>query len=101
MFKSCLNRGFTLKFENNLTISVQFGTGNYCSRRNFHGRFGDELKTPIIDSVTAEIAIWDKENKWFNFGSDEVKGYVTTDEVAKWIAKVQKAKDLKSIRRIK
>jgi hypothetical protein len=99
MIKSTLNRGFQITFDNGLTISVQFGTGNYCSRRNYDGKYADELKAEIIQSFSAEIAIWDKTGKWFNFGHDTVKGWCEADEVAKWIIKTQKAKSLKSLRK--
>ena len=35
MLVSTLNKGFQLTFENGLTISVQFGSGNYCERNGF------------------------------------------------------------------
>ena len=91
MFKSTRNRGFHMTFQNGMTISVQFGHTNYCSRRNDHPydstKFEemDEMRQLIIESNTAEIAIWNTEGKWFNFGSDTVKGWVDTDEVATWI----------------
>lgn len=55
--------GFKMTFENGNTISVQFGWGNYCENRG-------ESKPGCVN---AEIAIWDSENKWFDFGSDSVK----------------------------
>lgn len=67
--------GFKMTFENGNTISVQFGWGNYCENRG-------ESKPGCVN---AEIAIWDSENKWFDFGSDSVKGWCTPDEVAEWI----------------
>lgn len=87
MFKSTHNHGFQMTFKNGLTISVQFGTVNYCERRNLTTSYrGDmDAATPIISSSDAEIAIWDKEQVWFDFGSDIVKGWVTADEVAHWI----------------
>jgi hypothetical protein len=67
--------GFTMIFSNGNTISVQFGFGNYCE--NTH-------ESKMISS-DAEIAIWDKHGHWYNFGSDDVKGHCSADEVAKWI----------------
>ena len=69
--------GFTMTFANGYTISVQFGIGNYCSRN-------DDDK-----AVSAEIAIWDKDNTWYNFGDDLVKGYCSTDEIVSWMRKVK------------
>lgn len=97
MFKTTYNRGFSMTFENGLTISVQFGTGNYCERRSFHGDISDDLKTPSVQSETAEIAIWDGSNTWFDFGSDKVKGYCSAAEVANWIGRVQNATSIKNI----
>lgn len=67
--------GFQLTFENGNTISVQFGFGNYCENK-FTGQ--KECKN-------AEIAIWNKDDRWYSFECDQVKGYCTTDEVADWI----------------
>ncbi len=70
-------KGFTMEFENGNTISVQFGRGNYCVNQN-----DSEGKHYSAD---AEIAIWNSENKWYDFGADTVRGWCTPDEVAKWI----------------
>ena len=96
MFKSTLNKGFQITFNNGLTISVQFGSGNYCTNRNetFNG-----LSRDVITSQSAEIAIWDKDGKWFDFGPDTVKGYCSPDEVAKWVNRVSRAKSLKYMRK--
>lgn len=95
MLKITQNHGFQLTFSNNLTISVQFGTNNYCERKNYHALgHATEMKKDIITSANAEIAIWDKNNKWFDFGSDQVKGYLNSNEIADWIEKVSKATDI-------
>jgi len=83
-------KGFTLKFDNNLTISVQFGQGNYCSQKNNAIRH-------LHQSKDAEIAIWDEFDKWFSFGYDNVKGHVLADEVANWIIATKQATDIFSI----
>jgi len=85
MFKTNQNKGFTMTFKNGITISVQFGAGNYCERRNLIAPIQGEMKMNMVESKTAEIAIWDKEGAWFSFGHDTVKGWVNTDEVATWI----------------
>ena len=96
MFTSTFNRGFQMTFNNGLTISVQFGTGNYCERRNMTTSYRGDMDgaTPIIKSGTAEIAIWNTEQVWFNFGSDTVKGWCDTDEVAHWISLTQTVCDI-------
>jgi hypothetical protein len=99
MIKSTLNRGFMLTFLNGLTISVQFGSGNYCENRSLTLPYEHELKQHITKSNSAEIAIWgDVSDKWLKFKSDEVKGWVHADDIAKYIHYVQKAKDLKHCR---
>lgn len=93
MIKSTQNKGFSLTFENGITISVQFGTINYCERKNNSSPYKSEMLDgqDIIESKNAEIAIWDKDNNWFNFGSDTVKGWCSSNEVAEWIEKISKA----------
>lgn len=73
--KTQVASGFQITFENGNTISVQFGWGNYCENR-------DESKPTCVD---AEIAIWNSDNKWYDFGSDTVQGWCTPNEVAEWI----------------
>lgn len=90
MFTSCQNCGFQITFANGWTISVQFGSGNYCVRRSSTAAYQAEMEQPIVQSEDAEIAIWDANNNWYDFGSDTVKGWVSADEVAEWINKVSK-----------
>lgn len=87
------NKGFQLQFEN-LTISVQIGNMNYCSRKSLMSEYDSEMKEELVQSEDAEIAIWDKDNNWFDFGHDQVLGYVPTNEVGDWIGRVAKARSL-------
>lgn len=97
-FKSTFNRGFQMTFDNGLTISVQWGRGNYCERKKAV-YLSDEMRNVIIESKDAEISIWENSEgkKRFNFGSDGVKGWCTTEEVAQWIYKVSTATSLDSL----
>jgi hypothetical protein len=95
-FRITSNKGFQLTFDNGLTISVQWGVGNYCTRRDYLGA-PDPMSVELVESTTAEIAIWNGSDEWFNFGSDEVKGYVGADEVAEWIIKTSKADGLSEL----
>ena len=79
-FKLIPNKGFQLTFENGNTISVMFGVGNYCSNRNKL-----DIENGFMVADTAEIAIWDNESQWHNFGGDTVNGYINSNEVAKWV----------------
>ncbi len=60
----------------------------------------------MVESLDAEIAIWDATGTWFNFGSnedltligaDEVLGYVSTDEVGEWIDRVRRVSTLEEL----
>jgi hypothetical protein len=96
-FTSSYNKGFTMGFNNGLIISVQWGVGNYCERRSYTEDFLSEMKQRVVQSGTAEIAIWDQDGTGFNFGSDEVKGWCDTNEVATWIQLVSTATDLEDL----
>lgn len=100
MIKATENKGFSLTFENHLTISVQFGTGNYCNRKDYHSPYKSEMSQNITESLTAEIAIWDKDNNWFNFGSDSVKGYCNANEVATWIQATATAQSIDELKEL-
>jgi hypothetical protein len=97
MLRSTMNRGFSLTFENGLTISVQFGTNSRCERLDYYAPAGNDLRNAVTESPDAEIAIWDKENNWYEFGHGRLKGYCSADDVARWITKVREAETLNSI----
>jgi hypothetical protein len=97
MIRITANKGFQLTFENKLTISVQVGSMNYCSRKNINAGYGDEMKADFIESPDAEIAIWDDKGNWLDFGSDQVKGYVPVDEISQWITFTKVARDLEDL----
>lgn len=99
MIRITQNKGFNITFDNNLTISIQIGAGNYCSNKN--NEIGKEREQRITECNNAEIAIWDENNKWFTFEGDQVKGWINANEVGIWIDKVRRAKNIKSIKRIK
>ena len=99
------NRGFHMTFNNGITISVQFGRGNYCERRDgsYDAYNKSDANTPIVVSKNAEIAIWHKDSDtWFTFDSrdwnDQVKGWVSVQEVAEWISYIKHARDLNHLR---
>ena len=97
MIKITRNKGFQLTFENKLTISVQIGNMNYCSRKDTYSAYDGEMKMEIVESETAEIAIWDDKNNWLDFGSDQVKGWVPSNEIGQWIAWTMVARDLEDL----
>ena len=63
--------GFSMKFKNGWTVSVQWHKDAYSHD----------------DNTTAEIAAWDKDNNWFVFdrNAETVKGWQTPEEAAEFI----------------
>ena len=100
MFTSNNNEGFSMKFENGYTISVQFGHKNYCSRRSMDaGEIMAAKDNKINSSLTAEIAILNR-GKFIKAFEDkrDVKGWVGSDEVATIIDIVSNASNADQIR---
>jgi hypothetical protein len=91
MFTAHLNRGFLMTFKNGWTISVQFGYGNYCGNHHHPDGLDFSIKQDSTTCPDAEIAIWDENGVWYDFGNDIVKGHCTADQVADWITRVSKA----------
>ena len=90
-FVSTHNKGFQMTFENGFRISVQWGIGNYCQRKE-DGDFGDPRKTEFWESLSAEIAVFGKDREFITItNSDVVAGWLSTDKVAKVITIVQSA----------
>lgn len=91
--KGRYDTGFQLTFANGLTISIQFGGGNSCSNRQ------TGLTNPNINECpNAEVAIWNESDQWFEFVDGRiVNGWVSADDVAKWIYAVQSATSLDNI----
>ena len=60
-FVSTQNKGFSMTFENGISISVQWGVGNYCNRKN-DGKFDEPMKGEFWEATSAEIMIRDTNN---------------------------------------
>ena len=93
--------GFSMKFANGWTVSVQFGEYSYCknrdpaqTRRRHRGvdLLHSERNKNKNKCINAEIAAWDANEKWYAFDHDNVKGWCDADEVADFIAMI-KAKE--------
>ena len=89
MFTSTMNEGFHMKLPNGVTVSVQWGSGNYCSRRNV-----PDISDKIWDSETAEVMAWSKESpagirvKGVEYdSSDVVIGHLDVTQVIDFINK--------------
>ena len=90
-FQCNLNKGFRMTFENGFEISVQWGTMNYCTRKEF-AEFGIEQKQDHWESATAEIAVFSPDGGMISITEiDTVAGWLTTDQVAKVITIVSSA----------
>ena len=81
------HKGFRMTFENGWTVSVQFGPGNYCEVQ--HKDYNAPSTSALWNSQNAEVAAWDKDGKWYSFGSDDVAGWLTADEVVEFVAQVK------------
>jgi hypothetical protein len=98
MLKDIQGKGFHLTFKNGLTISVQFGYGNYCDNRMKSINNPINLFSHKLSSQNAEIGIWDKEQNWItntfiDCNGDGVKGYLSADEIADLIFRVKNYKE--------
>lgn len=85
-------KGFNLTFANKWQISVQWGPGNYCERKN------DDFDTPKKQnywvSNSAEVAVWkgDGKQSFVPLQFDSVEGWCSTNKVAEMITIVSNAK---------
>ena len=89
-FLATRNKGFRMGFENGFEISVQWGPGNYCERKDED--FDKPQEERFWESRTAEIAIFDsKDDSMITLDKDNVDGWLTPDKVAKVITIVSLA----------
>ena len=98
-FVSTRNKGFFMEFENGFGISVQYGTENYCEKKNTTINPTDPMEHKRWDSLSAEIAVFEGE-EMINISSDGVDaviGWLGTDDVAKIIAIVSSSKSAEEI----
>ena len=103
--KTTNNRGFYMEFENGFSISVQFGSSNYCSRRNMSEE--DSLSEMRIGNkytpaTSAEIMVGNlgtgRTIVHSDNNDDAVIGWVGVDEIGKIIGMLANAKSVKSIK---
>jgi hypothetical protein len=96
MFKTFAQKGFQVSFDNGLTVSVMFGSGNYCEHRFSDMELGDTVKVcSEHNSVSAEIVVIDSNGNFVTEfpgcpEGDRVRGWVEPDEmleVMNWAAK--------------
>ena len=102
-FIATRNKGFRMTFENGFAISVQWGPGNYCEKKDED--FDKPEKERFWESCSAEIAVIDTNNNiqenssvgMISLGRDTVEGWVSADQVAKVITIVQSSKTKEEI----
>jgi hypothetical protein len=85
MFTITGGKGFRMKFDNGWTVSVQWGPGSYSGRRDWIGDYEAPRRSDTWESPDAEVAAWKKDEPWYNFGDDTVKGYMNVNEVLEFI----------------
>ena len=91
-FTSGYNKGFRMTFENGFAISVQWGVGNYCEKKD-SGQWDEPTKHDYWDSNSAEIAVFGKDGEFITITNypDVIAGWLSTDKVAKCITIIQSA----------
>ena len=77
--------GFQMTFANGWTVSVQFGPGNYCDKRDLRTQPPADPHT----ATTAEVAVLDPKGRFHKIGeNDDVLGWQSADDVARIIVMV-------------
>ena len=105
-FVSTMRKGFHMTFENGLTVSVQWGAGNYCDNH-----FPDDMDfscSKDAQSDTAEVAVMhgrkflnanrflpEEDSDW----CDDVIGWLTPEQVVGLLMRVRdcSAEDIHNI----
>lgn len=94
-FISTRRKGFHMTFPNGLTVSVQWGAGNYCD--NHLPADMDFSYSKDAESNTAEVAVLDSNEDFidpqqflnYQINSDGmVAGYLTPTQVAELLSNV-------------
>lgn len=95
MLKITAGKGFKMTFKNGVTVSVQFGPGNYCENYSMGFNEPSEIASNYgeLQSEDAEVAAWitDKGNEvWITKelipnASDDVIGRLDVEDVLSFI----------------
>ena len=89
--------GFQVTFDNGWTISVQWGPGCYCDNRMKSLDMADIVESLVdgMKSRNAEIAAWNEDDIWWDFGTQSpgedgtsIQGYVKPDELIGYIQEI-------------
>lgn len=77
--------GFWMTFENGYSISVQWGTANYCTNKSFDNPNKGKLGNSLV-SQTAEIAIINEYGNFIDLTSAPYDyGWCTPEQVLEWM----------------
>ena len=98
MFKSTNRKGFHITLPNKITISTQFGAGNYCENRylSIIDTMNDDA-----ECVNAELAIWTEDGTWITdkimekFGEDYGDQIWADIDIEKWLKILDICRDFK------
>jgi hypothetical protein len=88
MFTITQGKGFQVAFANGNVVSVQWGSMNYCDPTHKDGRnapYDAAIGAHTWSATTAEVAAWNKEGEWHNFGGDQVNGWMSPEEVLEFL----------------
>jgi hypothetical protein len=88
MFTVTNSKGFQIAFANGNVVSVQWGPGNYCNPTHEDGRGAPHdaaEDSQTWSSTTAEVASWNQNGEWHNFGGDQVNGWMSPEEVLEFL----------------
>ena len=91
MFKITSKKGFHITFENQWTISVQIGPGNYCDNYDKYPVGDGNEEAGKVGSFTAECAAWARDGELVDLPnhSNNVTNRSTPAEVLElmnWVA---------------
>jgi hypothetical protein len=81
-FEVTQNKGFRMTFANGWAVSVQWGPGNYCERRDYAVRMDMPSRKVFWSSSTAEVAVIAPDGTLAQLTPhDTVQGWQTPDQV--------------------
>ena len=79
-------KGMRVGFSNGYELSVQFGPGNYCSRKDLGSDYAAPKKAEYWESEDAEIAVFFGGEMLDAGEYDQVIGHINPDQVARLMA---------------
>jgi len=83
LFRITGSRGFHIRFDNGVCVSVQFGGGNYGD--NYDMRIGSEPEHHILESSNAELAVWEEKDGHSHWITSEYPGNENGEKVWGWV----------------